>query len=126
MAISAEYQASVLSVLHLNHPGMARMMVMMSLARLHVWRSSLDHDEEQTAQDCYKCQRNRIKCLFYASKPLIWPNHTWQRIHLEFAGSFNGDMILVVVDEKSKLIEVFPMSSITSTATARTFRFSHT
>ena len=32
-------------------------------------------------------------------------------------------MFLIVVDAKSKWIEVFPMSSITATATIRAFRF---
>ena len=45
---------------------------------------------------------------------------TWQRIHVDFAGPFNGQMFLLVVhvDAKSKWIEVFPMPSTTCTASA--------
>ena len=48
VVIPAKYRAAVLSELHLNHPGMARMK---SLARLHVWWPSLDHDVEQTVRE---------------------------------------------------------------------------
>ena len=45
VVIPAKYQAAVLSELHLNHPGVVRIK---SLARLHVWWPSLDHNVEQT------------------------------------------------------------------------------
>ena len=36
---------------------------------------------------------------------------------------FNGQMFLLVVDAKSKWIEVFPMSSTTASATIQALRF---
>ena len=50
---------------------------------------------------------------------------TWQRIHVDFAGPFNGQMFLLVVhvDAKSKWIEVFPMPLTTASATIRAPRF---
>ena len=120
VVIPAKYQASVLSELHLNHPGMVRVK---SLARLHVWWSSLDHDVQQTVRDCVNCQRNRCKSPVKVSNPWIWPSRPWQRIHVDFAGPLKSDMFLIVVDGKSKWIEVFPMSSITATATICAFRF---
>ncbi|XP_022805757.1 uncharacterized protein K02A2.6-like [Stylophora pistillata] len=118
--IPAKYQAAVLSELHLNHPGMVRMK---SLARLHVWWPSLDHDAEQTVRDCHACQANRCKSPEKVSSPWIWPTRPWQRIHVDFAGPFNGQMFLIVVDAKSKWIEVFPMSSTTASTTIRALRF---
>ena len=56
--IPTKFQAALLSELHLNHPGMVRMK---SLARLHVWWPSLDHDVEQTVRDCHACQANRCE-----------------------------------------------------------------
>ena len=50
-------------------------------------------------------------------------SYLWQRVHVDFAGPLKGHMFLIVVDAKSKWIEVFPMSSITATATIRTFHF---
>ena len=66
--IPAKYQAAVLSELHLNHPGMVRMK---SLARLHVWWPSLDHDVEQTVRDCHACQANRCKSPEKVNNPWI-------------------------------------------------------
>ena len=57
------------------------------------------------------------------NNPWIWPTRPWQRIHLDFAGPFNGEMFLLVVDAKSKWIEVFPMSSTTASATILALRF---
>ena len=44
-------------------------------------------------------------------------NHTWQRIHLDFAGPFLGRMFLITVDTHSKWPEVEIMPSTTSTQT---------
>ena len=118
--IPTKFQAAVLSELHLNHPGMVRMK---SLARLHVWWSSLDHDVEQTVRECHACQANRCKSPEKVNNPWIWPTRPWQRIHVDFAGPFNGQMFLLVVDAKSKWIEVFPMSSTTALTTIRALRF---
>ena len=96
---------------------------MKSLARLHVWWPSLDHDVEQTVRDCGDCQANRSRSPLKVNNPCIWPTRPWQRIHLDFAGPFNGEMFLLVVDTKSKWIEVFPMSSTTVSATIRALRF---
>ena len=63
------------------------------------------------------------RVLLKVINPWIWPSRLWQRIHVDFAGPLKGHMFLIVVDPKSKWIEVFPMSSITATATIRTFHF---
>ena len=97
--IPTKYQAAVLSELRLNHPGMVRMK---SLARLHVWWPSLDHDVKQTVRDCHACQANRCKSPEKVNNPWIWPTRPRQRIHVDFAGPFNGQMFLLVVDAKSK------------------------
>jgi len=78
--IPVKYQVAVLFELHLNHPGMVRMK---SLARLHVWWPSLDHDVEQTVQDCHACQVNCSKSPLKVSNPWIWPTQPWQRIHVD-------------------------------------------
>ena len=57
------------------------------------------------------------------NNPWIWPTRPWQRIHVDFAGPFNGLMFLLVVDAKSKWTEVFPMSSTTASTTIRALRF---
>ena len=118
VVIPAKYQPAVLSKLHLNHPGMVRMK---SLARLHVWWPSMDDDVEQTVRDCLDCQANQSKSPSKITNPWIWPSRPWQRIHVDFP--FNGGMFLIVVDAKSKWIEVFPMFTTTASATIQALRF---
>ncbi|CAB4007397.1 Uncharacterized protein K02A2.6, partial [Paramuricea clavata] len=49
--------------------------------------------------------------------PWEWPTTPWQRIHLDFAGPFQGRMFLIIVDAHSKWPEVEIMPSTTSTQT---------
>ena len=46
----------------------------------------------------------------------------WQRLHIDFAGPFLGQMFLIVVHTYSKYLDVIPMSTATSSGTA-TFIF---
>ncbi|XP_065192571.1 uncharacterized protein K02A2.6-like [Sycon ciliatum] len=46
----------------------------------------------------------------------------WQRLHIDFAGPFQGHMWLIVVDAHSKWPEVLPMRSTTAPATIRRLR----
>ena len=38
--------------------------------------------------------------------PWEWPEHPWDRIHIDFAGPFMGKMFLLVVDAHSRWMEV--------------------
>ena len=53
--------------------------------------------------------------------PWIWPTRVWQRVHIDFAEK-NKQMFLVLIDSHSKWIEVFPMTSTTSTKTIECLR----
>ena len=96
--------------------------IIKSLARLHVWWPNLDSDIEQTVRDCSDCQANRCRAPLNVSNPWIWPTRPWQRVHVDFAGPFNGGMFLIVVDAKSKWMEVIQMSSTSASATIRALR----
>ena len=58
------------------------------------------------------------------SNPWIWPSRPWQHLHIDFARPFNGGIFLthVVVDTKSKWMEVVQMSSTSASATIRALR----
>ena len=73
-------------------------------------------------RDCSDYQANSCRAPLKVSKPWIWPTHLWQRVHLDFAGPFNGGMFLLVVDAKSKWMEVIQMSSTSASATIRALR----
>ena len=50
---------------------------------------------------------------------LLWPSRPWQRVHLDFAGPFQGAMFLVAVDAYSKWPEVIVLSSTTVSKTLK-------
>ena len=52
----------------------------------------------------------------------MWPKSPWQRVHLDFAGPFQGHMFLVAVDAHSKWPEVAIMKSTTSAKTIEVLR----
>ena len=73
-------------------------------------------------KQCEKCQQSRGSPPEAPLYPWPWPSHPWSRLHLDFAGPINNTMFLVVIDAHSKWIEVFPMSSATSSATIQRLR----
>lgn len=44
------------------------------------------------------------------------PYQTWEHIHIDHAGPVEDKMLLIVVDDKKKCIEVIPVPSINSEA----------
>ena len=53
---------------------------------------------------------------------LTWPDGPWKRIHVDFAGPFQGSMFMVIVDAHSKWLEVIPMSTTTTEKTLDVLR----
>ena len=107
-------QTKVLEELHTSHPGIVKMK---SLARIHVWWPSIDQHIERMVKSCTSCQSVRNKPATALLHPWSWPDCPWMRIHVDFAGPFQGSMFFVIVDSHSKWLEVIPM---TSTSTEKT------
>ena len=112
-------QKKVLEELHTSHPGIVKMK---SLARIHVWWPSIDQHIEEMVQSCAACQSVRNKPATALLHPWSWPDRPWMRIHVDFAGPFQGAMFMVVVDAHSKWLEVIPMSSTTTEKTIAVLR----
>ena len=93
----------ILSLLHEGHQGICKMK---ALARNFVWWPRIDVDLEARVKQCNQCQLSRLSPLIVPMHPWDWPEHPWQRIHLDYAGPFNGKMFLVVIDAHSKWMEV--------------------
>ena len=53
----------------------------------------------------------------------MWPTRPGQRLHVDLVGPFNVEILLLVVDAKSKWIEVFPMCSTTASVTNQALPF---
>ena len=80
VVVPAEFQETVLKLLHEGHPGMTHMK---SLARLHVWWPSITTDIEQTVQGCTNCAvmaRDPQKVPLHSWD---FPRKPWQRLHLD-------------------------------------------
>ena len=74
-------RGTVMAMLHDGHPRMTRMK---AIARGVVWWPASLH-------------------------PWEWPSQPWSRLHIDFAGPFEGKMFLVVVDSHSKWLDVSPV-----------------
>lgn len=117
--IPVELRKLMLDELHTAHIGIVKMK---ALARSYCYWIGMDHDIEVMVKSCRDCAR-------VAKEPAKAPIHTWdlpampwQRIHVDFAGPFMENYFMVVVDARTKWLEVVPMKSITSYFTIRSLR----
>ncbi len=117
VVIPPKLRSRVLAELHTGHPGVVRMK---AVARSYVWWPGIDIQVEQLAKTCQTCQQTQKAPG--PSHPWKWPESPWQRIHVDFAGPFEGHMYLVVVEAHSKWPEVCVMDSTTSTKTIQVLR----
>ncbi|XP_060546776.1 gypsy retrotransposon integrase-like protein 1 [Pantherophis guttatus] len=106
----------VLAHLHNAHPGIVRMK---GLGRSYVWWPGMDGDIEQWVATCPQCQASRPVSPAAPSREWEVPRAPWARIHMDFAGPFQGHTFLVVVDAYSKCVELALMHSTTTEAVIR-------
>ena len=113
VVVPLEIQTEILRLLHEGHPGISRMK---GLARSYYRWPSLDDDIEAIVRECAGCQSTRKQ---YNSSYESWPEAkcNWQRINIDFAGPFIGQMFMIMVDAHSKWLEVIPMMIVTSSRT---------
>ena len=95
---------------------------MKSLACSYVWWPGMDTDLELKVKNCQQCQQNRKSPPAVPMQTWEWPAQPWSRIHIDYAGPFQGKMLLVVVDAHSKWIEVSIVNSATSAITIQKLR----
>ncbi len=112
-------QDEVLAQLHESHPGIVRMK---ALARSYVWWPGLDADIEKLARRCTSCQQFVSVPTAAPIHPWDFPPNPWERLHVDFAGPFQGQMYFILVDAHSKWPEVIKMSTTTASATVTVLR----
>lgn len=109
----------VLEEVHAAHAGVVRMK---SVARMHVWWPGIDKQIEKCARECQSCQENQRNPAKAPLHPWEAPQQPWKRLHIDFAGPFEGQMWLIVIDACSKWPEVIAMTSTTTEKTIAVLR----
>ena len=104
----------MLKTLHEGHPGIQRMK---AVARSYMWWNGLDQEIEKQAKSCKPCQEHKPNPPAAPLHIWQWPTTPMKRIHIDFAGPFQGKMFFIMVDAHSKWPEVIIMSSTTSEKT---------
>lgn len=101
--IPTKLQPYVLKELHSTHLGITKMK---QLARRYVYWKSIDKDIENLVRCCQSCAAVRSSPPKAELHPWEEPDGNWQRVHMDYAGPFQGYYFLVVIDAKSKWAEV--------------------
>ena len=119
VVIPQSLRKQVLEEVHSAH---AVVVQMKSLARGHVWWPQIDQDIERRTKECQPCQENQRNPAKAPLHPWEMPQQPWKRLHIDFAGPFEGQMWLIIVDACSKWPEVIAMTSTTAVKTVDILR----
>ena len=111
-------RARVIEGLHEAHPGIA----MKALARGLVWWPGIDAALEDKVKTCSVCQESRAAPAEARLHPWDWPEKPWSRLHLDYAGSLQGKMFLVLIASMRTRMDVFPVHNATTSATLECLR----
>ena len=95
---------------------------MKGLVRSYVWWPKLDSEIEQKVRDCTICQSHPDSPLVAPLHPWDWTTRPWSRLHIDYTGTYQGHMFLVVIDSHTKWLEVFPVKAATSFHTIEKLR----
>ena len=119
VVVPPNLRQKILNELHESHPGVVKMK---SVARSYVWWPSIDRDIEHLAKSCSGCinkLKNPPKSKLH---PWNYPQSAWERVHIDYAGPFQGNMYLLLQDAYSKWPEVAIMKSTTTSATIKVLK----
>ncbi|XP_032997764.1 uncharacterized protein K02A2.6-like [Lacerta agilis] len=109
----------VLEGLHVSHPGIVWMK---ALARSYVWWPGIDAEIEGWVKHCEPCQVSRPDPPKAPVQSWESTRSPWSRVHIDYAGPFQGQLFLIVVDSHSKWLKVTPTSTMSSRATINSLR----
>ena len=82
----------------------------------------LDSEIEARVRRCETCQQHVEHPPNTIPHPWEWPGKPWFRVHAEYAGPFEGKMILILVDAHSKFIDAHVVNSATTATTVQKMR----
>ncbi|XP_060110491.1 uncharacterized protein K02A2.6-like, partial [Heteronotia binoei] len=95
VVVPPQLQKRVLESLHETHPGIVRMK---ALARSYVWWPGMDGEIESWVRGCQACQESRPDPPRAPATRWEPSRKPWSRLHLDFAGPFQGQIFLILVD----------------------------
>ena len=81
-----------------THGGHLGVVKMKALARGHVWWPIIDQDIEFSTKNCDGCRQVKHDPKLTPVHPWEFPEGPWRRVHIDFAGPFEGKQFLVAVD----------------------------
>ena len=82
----------------------------------------MDDEIDSLIRSCSKCQVQQDSPPLAPLIPWNWATSPRSRLHFDYVGPFLGHMWLLIIDTHSKRIEVFQMSSTSSSATIQCLR----
>ena len=95
---------------------------MKALSKMYVWWPGINVDIEKSVRLCNECQDVRFSPPVALLHPCKWPSRPWARLHVDFAGPFQGKYILVAIDAHSKWFEALFMPTTSSNAVIEELR----
>ena len=90
---------------------------MKEIARSYIWWEGVDKDIESVVKSCQACQSVKNAPPNTPLHPWLWPTKPWQRLHIDFAGLFQGRTYLLITDAHSKWPEIIEMTTTTASKT---------
>ncbi|XP_044741936.1 uncharacterized protein K02A2.6-like [Chrysoperla carnea] len=103
VVIPKSLQKSTLRELHKTHVGITKMK---QLARRFVYWKIIDKDIEKILRNCESCAEIKSNPAKVPLHPWEQPDENWERIHIDYAGEFQGHYFLIIIDAKSKWAEI--------------------
>ncbi|XP_060116324.1 uncharacterized protein K02A2.6-like, partial [Heteronotia binoei] len=119
VVIPPPLQKRVLESLHETHPGIVRMK---ALARSYVWWPGMDGEIESWVRRCQTCQESRPEPPSTPATRWESTRKPWSRLHFDFAGPFQGQTFMIIMDAYTKWLEVIPIGSTSSATAIRALR----
>ncbi|GBM66736.1 Uncharacterized protein K02A2.6 [Araneus ventricosus] len=103
IVIPKTLQPTVLNELHLTHIGITKMK---QLARRYCIWKNIDKDIENLVKSCKDCSSVKHSPAMAPLHHWDLPINNWDRIHIDYAGPIQGFHYLIVVDAKSRWVEI--------------------